>query len=291
MTQGPFMFGADFRAGAAGRAPSRRPRIAAAPAGIAAGHEQARPGCRRSSPQTAERLAARPAAPRGGRRPQPGSRSRPRRRPRDRKVAGEALDADPLGPMADAARLRCSHQHGAASRAAGQRGDGRAGRGDAEALRPSTASKAASCSVRPTSRPATGASNGPTAVSSSTAAVSARRAGGRRAASRNRSLKDWSHEPGERSQPAAAEAGRSRSPSARSGPVAKTAEDLEQVFDVPVMVSAVLGSSKVRSATCSRSCRARCWNSTGVSARRSTSSSTSGWWRAARSSSSRTGSA
>jgi flagellar motor switch protein FliN/FliY len=33
---------------------------------------------------------------------------------------------------------------------------------------------------------------------------------------------------------------------ARSGPVpVKTAEDLEQVFDVPVTVSAVLGSSKV----------------------------------------------
>ena len=33
---------------------------------------------------------------------------------------------------------------------------------------------------------------------------------------------------------------------ARSGPVPiKTAEDLEQVFDVPVTVSAVLGSSKV----------------------------------------------
>ena len=33
---------------------------------------------------------------------------------------------------------------------------------------------------------------------------------------------------------------------ARSGPVAvKTAEDLEQVFDVPVTVSAVLGSSKI----------------------------------------------
>ncbi|AMJ60919.1 flagellar motor switch protein FliN [Bosea sp. PAMC 26642] len=33
---------------------------------------------------------------------------------------------------------------------------------------------------------------------------------------------------------------------ARSGPVpVKTAEDLEQVFDVPVTVSAVLGSSKI----------------------------------------------
>ena len=32
----------------------------------------------------------------------------------------------------------------------------------------------------------------------------------------------------------------------RSGPVpVKTAEDLEQVFDVPVTVSAVLGSSKI----------------------------------------------
>jgi flagellar motor switch protein FliN/FliY len=34
--------------------------------------------------------------------------------------------------------------------------------------------------------------------------------------------------------------------STRSGPVpVKTAEDLEQVFDVPVTVSAVLGSSKI----------------------------------------------
>lgn len=38
----------------------------------------------------------------------------------------------------------------------------------------------------------------------------------------------------------------SSSSAARSGPVPiKTAEDLEQVFDVPVTVSAVLGSSRI----------------------------------------------
>jgi hypothetical protein len=59
----------------------------------------------------------------------------------------------------------------------------------------------------------------------------------------------------------------------RGAPVPKAPSDLEQLFDVPVTVSAVLG------------------HATAASARRSTSSSTIASWRAAKSSSSTSASA
>lgn len=62
----------------------------------------------------------------------------------------------------------------------------------------------------------------------------------------------------------------------RSGPVpVKTAEDLEQVFDVPVTVSAVLGSSRIAVGDLLR-ITPGVLEPTAASARRSTSSSASG---------------
>ncbi len=77
--------------------------------------------------------------------------------------------------------------------------------------------------------------------------------------------------------------------SIRDGPTTpKSAADLEQLFDVPVMVSAVLGAARMPIGDLLRLGPAPSSNSTAGSARPSTSTSTTAWSPAARWSSWRT---
>ncbi len=62
----------------------------------------------------------------------------------------------------------------------------------------------------------------------------------------------------------------------------KTAADLEQVLDVPVTVSAVLGKTRMEVSQLLKIAPGSSWSSTGASARRSTSTSTTGSSRAAK---------
>ena len=254
MTQASrFLFDNDFRRpGAAGSRAVAEAEERGRAAGIAAGLAQAQTSLPARLAQAAERLAGEAGALLAD------AEARHARIEEEavalalafaQKIAGEALDADPLGLIADAARAALQHLRGVPHLAV-RVNDALVEEVDAmlKRLAASAASRAASwCSASPTSRSATPALNGPTAASSASDAGSRSRA-----AAPRRKPKPQPDQIGtamahdnDLQLPRLEEADPLALGTLDAPVSAKSAADLEQVFDVPVTVSAVLGNARM----------------------------------------------